>query len=177
MSFSLVTTLYVSLGFMGAKLFGPQVSSQITLSMPHDQIITKIALWATILTPMTKYALEFAPFAIELEENLPSSMKSKVKMIIRGIVGSILLLVILILALSVPYFEHVLSLTGSLVGVGICVIFPCAFYIKVFWGEISRMSLILNVVLIVIGGLLGVVGTISSSKLLARSLKRAHHST
>ncbi|XP_004247988.2 amino acid transporter AVT1H [Solanum lycopersicum] len=176
-SFSLVTTLYVSLGFMGAKLFGPQVSSQITLSMPHDQIITKIALWATILTPMTKYALEFAPFAIELEENLPSSMKSKVKMIIRGIVGSILLLVILILALSVPYFEHVLSLTGSLVGVGICVIFPCAFYIKVFWGEISRMSLILNVVLIVIGGLLGVVGTISSSKLLARSLKRAHHST
>ncbi|XP_015087578.1 amino acid transporter AVT1H [Solanum pennellii] len=176
-SFSLVTTLYISLGFMGAKLFGPQVSSQITLSMPHDQIITKIALWATILTPVTKYALEFAPFAIELEENLPSSMKSKVKMIIRGIVGSILLLVILILALSVPYFEHVLSLTGSLVGVGICVIFPCAFYTKVFWGEISRMSLILNVVLIVIGGLLGVVGTISSSKLLARSLKRAHHST
>ncbi|KAK6781375.1 hypothetical protein RDI58_023559 [Solanum bulbocastanum] len=119
-SFSLVTTLYISLGFMGAKLFGPQVSSQITLSMPHDQIITKIALWATILTPMTKYALEFAPFAIELEENLPSSMKSKVKMMIRGIVGSILLLVILILALCVPYFEHVLSLTGSLVGVGIC---------------------------------------------------------
>ncbi|XP_049370000.1 amino acid transporter AVT1H [Solanum verrucosum] len=176
-SFSLVTTLYISLGFMGAKLFGPQVSSQITLSMPHDQIITKFALWATILTPMTKYALEFAPIAIELEENLPSSMKSKVKMMIRGIVGSILLLVILILALSVPYFEHVLSLTGSLVGVGICVIFPCAFYTKIFWGEISRMSLILNVVLIVIGGLLGVVGTISSSKLLAKSLKRAHDST
>ncbi|MCD7461974.1 Amino acid transporter avt1h [Datura stramonium] len=176
-SFSVVTTLYVSLAFMGAKLFGPQVSSQITLSMPHDQIITKIALWATILTPMTKYALEFAPFAIELEENLPSSMKSKAKMMIRGFVGSILLLVILILALCVPYFEHVLSLTGSLVSVGICLIFPCAFYTKIFWREISKTGLILNVVLIVIGAFLGVAGTISSSKLLVRSLKRAHHST
>ncbi|KAF3613405.1 putative aspartic proteinase-like protein 2-like [Capsicum annuum] len=173
-SFSLVTTLYVSLAFMGAKLFGPQVSSQITLSMPHDKIITKIALWATILTPMTKYALEFAPFAIELEENLPSSMKSKVKMMIRGLVGSILLLVILILALCVPYFEHVLSLTGSLVSVGICLIFPCAFYTKIFWGEISKKGLVLNVVLIIIGVFLGVVGTVSSSKLLVRSLKRAH---
>ncbi|PHU21266.1 Fanconi-associated nuclease 1 -like protein [Capsicum chinense] len=173
-SFSLVTTLYVSLAFMGAKLFGPQVSSQITLSMPHDKIITKIALWATILTPMTKYALEFAPFAIELEENLPSSMKSKVKMMIRGLVGSILLLVILILALCVPYFEHVLSLTGSLVSVGICLIFPCAFYTKIFWCEISKKGLVLNVVLIIIGVFLGVVGTVSSSKLLVRSLKRAH---
>ncbi|KAH0637631.1 hypothetical protein KY289_037546 [Solanum tuberosum] len=48
---------------------------------------------------------------------------------------------------------------------------------QIFWGEISRMSLILNVVLIVVGGLLGVVGTISSSKLLAKSLKRAHDLT
>lgn len=45
--------------------------------MLHDEIILqkslqKIALWATVLTPMTKYALEFAPFAIELEENIAS---------------------------------------------------------------------------------------------------------
>ncbi|XP_060181882.1 amino acid transporter AVT1H [Lycium barbarum] len=176
-SFSLVTTLYVSLAFMGGKLFGPQVSSQITLSMPHDQIITKIALWATVLTPMTKYALEFAPFAMELEEKLPHLMNSKAKMMIRGIVGSILLLIILILALCVPYFEHVLSLTGSLVSVGVCVIFPCAFYTKIFWKEISRRGLVLNVVLVIIGLFLGVSGTISSSKLLVRSLKRAHDST
>lgn len=113
-------------------------------------------------------------FAIELDENFPSSMKSKAKMTIRGIVGSTLLLVILILALCVPYFEHVLSLTGSLVSVGICLIFPCAFYTKIFWGEISKKGLVLNVVLIIIGVFLGVVGTVSSSKLLVRSLKRAH---
>ncbi|KAL2530086.1 Transmembrane amino acid transporter family protein [Forsythia ovata] len=83
-SFSLVTLLYTALAFMGAKLFGPQVNSQITLSMPRNLLVTKIALWATVLTPMTKYALEFAPFAIQLERNLPHSMKSRTKMIIRG---------------------------------------------------------------------------------------------
>ncbi|XP_027162890.1 amino acid transporter AVT1H-like [Coffea eugenioides] len=174
-SFSLVTVLYTSLAFMGAKMFGPEVNSQITLSMPRALILTKIALWATVLTPMTKYALEFAPFAIQLEQNiLPRSMKSRTKMIIRGSVGSILLLVILVLALSVPYFEYVLSLTGSLVSVGICMIFPCAFYIKIFWNQISRPTLILNMILIAFGTLLGASGTISSSRLLLQNLRRAH---
>uniref|UniRef100_A0A5B7BXB9 Putative vacuolar amino acid transporter 1 n=1 Tax=Davidia involucrata TaxID=16924 RepID=A0A5B7BXB9_DAVIN len=173
-SFTLVTMLYTSLAFMGAKLYGPEVSSQITLSMPRSLIVTKIALWATVLTPMTKYALEFAPFAMQLEHSLPKSMKSSTKMVIRGGVGSLLLLAILALALSVPYFEHVLSLTGSLVSMGICIIFPCIFYIKIFWTQISKPILILNVVLIAFGFLLGVSGTISSSKSLVRSLQRGH---
>lgn len=174
-SFASVTALYASLAFMGAKLFGPEVSSQITLSMPRHHFITKIALWATVLTPMTKYALEFAPFAIQLEHSLPNSISSRTKTVVRGAVGSFLLLVILALALSVPYFEHVLSLTGSLVSVSICIVFPCAFYIKLSWPQISRPVLALNVILVAFGFLLGVVGTISSSKLLITSLERARH--
>ncbi|THG09038.1 amino acid transporter AVT1H [Camellia sinensis] len=175
-SFTLVTLLYTALAFMGAKMFGPEVNSQITLSMPRNLIVTKIALWATVLTPMTKYALEFAPFAMHLDHHLSHSMnmKSRTRTIIRGSVGSFLLLVILALALTVPYFEYVLSLTGSLVSVAICIIFPCAFYTKVFWNQISRPLIILNGLLIVLGCLLAVSGTISSSKLLIRDLHRAH---
>ncbi|KAK7359353.1 hypothetical protein VNO77_01308 [Canavalia gladiata] len=168
MSFTLVTALYTTIGLMGGKMFGPDVKSQVTLSMPPKQIITKIALWATVLTPMTKYALGFAPFSIQLEHKLPSSMSSRTKMIIRGSVASFLLLIILALALSVPYFEHVLSLTGSLVSVFICLIFPCAFYIKICWAQISKSLLVLNMSIITFGFLLGVIGTISSSKLLVK---------
>ncbi|CAL0332577.1 unnamed protein product [Lupinus luteus] len=75
-NFTVVTTLYTTMGFMGAKMFGNDVNSQITLSMPPKKLVTKIALWATVLTPMTKYALEFAPFAIQLEHKLPSSNKT-----------------------------------------------------------------------------------------------------
>ncbi|EHA8589274.1 amino acid transporter AVT1H-like [Cocos nucifera] len=173
-SFTVVTGLYTALAFMGAKLFGPTVSSQITLSMPHHLVVTKIALWATVLTPMTKYALEFAPFAIQLEHHLPSSVSSRVRMLVRGSIGSILLLVILALALTIPYFEHVLSLTGSLVSTSISVVFPCAFYLKICWPKVSKPALLLNGVLIVIGALFGVVGTISSFMSLLQSIQRGH---
>ncbi|KAF3457080.1 hypothetical protein FNV43_RR01737 [Rhamnella rubrinervis] len=174
-SFSLVTLLYIVMAFMGAKLFGPQVNPQITLSMPPHLIVTKIALWATVLTQMTKYALEFAPFAIQLEHNiLPNSVSSKTKMIIRASVVSVLLLIILALALSVPYFEHALGLTGSLVSVGICVILPCVFYIKICWGQISKPILILNFFIISLGCFLGAFGTISSCKALIKILRKAH---
>ncbi|KAJ4956278.1 hypothetical protein NE237_013061 [Protea cynaroides] len=173
-TFTLVTILYTSLAFMGAKLFGPGVNSQITLSMPRHLIVTKIALWATVLTPMTKYALEFAPIAIQLEHSLPRSMSSKMKMFIRGSLGSLILIVILVLALLIPYFQHVLSLTGSLVSIGICVIFPCVFYTKICWSHISKPLLVVNVTLIVIGSFFGIIGTISSSKSLLKSIQESH---
>lgn len=171
MSFAVVTGIYTTLGFMGAKMFGKDVKSQITLSMPQEHIVTKIALWATVVAPMTKYALEFTPFAIQLEHALPTSMSVRTKMIIRGCVGSFSLLFILTLALSVPYFEHVLSLTGSLVSVAVCLILPSAFYVKICWGQISKPHLLLNLFLIIFGFVLAVMGTISSSQLLLKSLK------
>lgn len=171
MSFAFVTLLYTSLAFMGAKLFGPEVNSQVTLSMPRGLIFTKVALWATVLTPLTKYALELAPFAIQLEHRFMYSMKSRTKMIIRGTIGSILLLLILVLALTVPFFEYVLGLTGSLVTVAIVLVFPSFFYIKIFWNKISKPVLALNVFLIAVGFLLAVSGTISSLKLLAENFE------
>ncbi|XP_062197002.1 amino acid transporter AVT1H [Phragmites australis] len=173
-SFAVVTALYVALAFVGASLFGPAVNSQITLSMPPRLAVTKVALWATVLTPVTKYALEFAPFAIQLEHYLPSGMGPRARTLVRGGVGSAALLLILTLALSVPYFQYVLSLTGSLVSVAICVIFPCAFYLKIRWGRVSRSTVALNVAMILAGVVLAVVGTISSAKSLVQSIQRGH---
>ncbi|MCL7035658.1 hypothetical protein MKW94_011108 [Papaver nudicaule] len=155
-SFGLVTILYTALGVMGAKLFGPNVSSQVTLSMPEHLIFTKIALWATVLTPMTKYAFELLPIASQIEHKLHPSMNSKARMFIRGAVGSLLLIFVLVLALTVPYFERVLSLTGSLVSTGVAIIFPCAFYIKIFWSELSKPVLVLNFIFIAVGVFFGV---------------------
>ncbi|KAL5991052.1 hypothetical protein ACLOJK_011958 [Asimina triloba] len=173
-SFTLVTALYTALAFMGAKLFGPQVNSQFTLSMPCHLLVTKIALWATVLTPMTKYALEFAPIAMQLQQKLPPTLTSNTKFIIRGCFGSLALLLILVLALSLPYFQHVLALTGSLVSIAISVILPCAFHMKICWQQLSKPTVFLDVVLVALGCLLGLSGTISSSKSLIKSLARGH---
>ncbi|KAI3946610.1 hypothetical protein MKX01_014468 [Papaver californicum] len=163
-SFGLVTILYTALGFMGAKLFGPEVSSQVTLSMPEHLIFTKFALWATVLTPMTKYAFELLPIASQIEHKLHPSMNSKARMFIRGALGSLLLILVLVLALTVPYFERILILTGSLVSTGVAIVFPCAFYIKIFWSELSKPILVLNFIFIAVGVFFGVLGTVSSTK-------------
>ncbi|XP_044983524.1 amino acid transporter AVT1H [Hordeum vulgare subsp. vulgare] len=173
-SFSMVVVLYTALAFVGASLFGPGVSSQVTLSMPPGLVVTKVALWATVLTPVTKYALEFAPFAIQLEHHLPATMGPRARIIIRGSIGSAGLLIILALALSVPYFQYVLSLTGSLISVAISVIFPCAFYLKIRWGRLSRQVVVLNAAMIAVGFVLAVVGTASSAKLLVKSIQNGH---
>ncbi|KAI3946614.1 hypothetical protein MKX01_014472 [Papaver californicum] len=169
-SFGLVTIFYTALGFMGAKLFGSGVSSQITLSMPRHLIITKIALWAVVLTPLTKYAFELVPLASAVERKLPSSMSLKMKMFFRGTVGSLLLIFVLVLALTVPYFEDVLGLTGSLVSISVSIIYPCAFYIKIFRHRLSKLTLAFNGVLITFGLFLGIMGTVSSSKSLVQNI-------
>ncbi|RZC47424.1 hypothetical protein C5167_040370 [Papaver somniferum] len=163
-SFTIVTIFYGTIALVGAKLFGPDVKLQITLNMPKHLIITKIALWATVLAPLTKYAFAIVPAASLYDRKLPSSMSSKARLVIRGAIGSMLLMFVLILALAVPYFEQVLGLTGSLVSISLSIIFPCAFYAKMFWSQISYPSLVLNVILIVLSSILGVLGTISSSK-------------
>uniref|UniRef100_A0A0E0MET8 Amino acid transporter transmembrane domain-containing protein n=1 Tax=Oryza punctata TaxID=4537 RepID=A0A0E0MET8_ORYPU len=173
-SFAVVTALYTALAFVGASMFGPSVSSQITLSMPPGLAVTRIALWATVLTPVTKYALEFAPFAIQLEHHLPATMSPRARTLVRGCVGSAALLLILALALSVPYFQYVLSLTGSLVSVAISIIFPCAFYLKIRWGRVSRSAVALNAAMIAGGVVLAVVGTASSATSLVQSIQRGH---
>lgn len=170
MSFGIVVVIYTSLAFMGAKMFGPEVSSQVTLSMPKNLIFTKIALWATALTPMTKYVFVIGPLASEVERKLPSSMSLKIRMFIRGIAGSLFLIFVLILALVVPYFERVLGLTGSLVSVAISFVLPLSFYIKIFWSQITKRSLVLHLIIITICSILGIFGTISTIKSLIETL-------
>ncbi|XP_026440712.1 amino acid transporter AVT1H-like [Papaver somniferum] len=164
-SFTIVTFFYTTMAFMGAKLFGSELNSQVTLNMPRHIFVTKIALWATVIAPITKYAFALVPLASQLyDQRLPSSVSANKRLFIRGFVGSLLLIIVLILALTVPYFEQVLGLTGSLVSIGVSVIFPCGFYTKMFWSQISRHRLLVNASLMVLALVLGVLGTISSSK-------------
>ncbi|CAA7057557.1 unnamed protein product [Microthlaspi erraticum] len=77
--------------------------------------------------------------------------------------------VILALALTVPFFGYILSLTGSLVSVTIAVILPSAFYLKICWDEMSKFKRVAN-----LGCLLGVLGSFDSSKSLVKELVRVH---
>ncbi|MCL7027904.1 hypothetical protein MKW94_021039 [Papaver nudicaule] len=163
LSFGAVATLYTFLAFLGAKMFGSGVSSQITLSMPKHLVFTKVALWAVVIIPMTKYVFFTVPMASEVERHLPAKMSLWKRTVIRGAAGSSFLMVVLVLAITIPFFETVLSLTGSLVSIFVSVILPIAFYLRIFRQTIPLASLVIHMIIIVICLVIGIIGTISNT--------------
>ncbi|KAI3938543.1 hypothetical protein MKX01_030836 [Papaver californicum] len=143
LSFGAVSALYTVLAFLKAKMFGPEVSSQVTLSMPKHLVCTQI-------TPMTKYVSFRVPMASEVERHLPAKMPSWKRTVIRGAAGSLFLLIFLVLAITIPMFKTVLGLTGSLVSIFVFVILPIAFYLRIFRKTIPLASLVIHLIIIVI---------------------------
>ncbi|KAH7439313.1 hypothetical protein KP509_04G055400 [Ceratopteris richardii] len=82
-------------------MFGRATASQITLSMPSRR---KIVLWATVLTPLLKFALILSP--LSEAKDLPFWPLA---------------------FWPLPYFNYVVALIGSLVVISICLILP-SFY-------------------------------------------------
>ncbi|KAI3971081.1 hypothetical protein MKW92_028054 [Papaver armeniacum] len=167
LSFGTVATLYTFLAFLGAKMFGPGVASQFTLSMPKHLVFTQIALWAAVIVPMTKYVFLTVPMASEVERHLPAKMPLRRRTVIRGAAGSLLLIIVLVLAIAIPFFETVLSLTGSFVCIFVSAILPIAFYLKIFRKKIPLPSFVIHLIIIVICFVVGIMGTIYNIRSIA----------
>ncbi|PKA54993.1 Lysine histidine transporter-like 4 [Apostasia shenzhenica] len=54
-SFAICTILFAGVAAMGFVLFGESTKSQFTLNMPQELLASKIAVWTTVVNPITKY--------------------------------------------------------------------------------------------------------------------------
>ncbi|KAL8159256.1 hypothetical protein V2J09_000793 [Rumex salicifolius] len=107
--FVLSTSVYLSVGVLGFLLFGEDTDSQITLNLPDDAAVSKLALW--VITPLFKYPLLLNPLASCLEELLPSGQSNDYGFVIP--LRTTLVVSSVCVAFLVPFFGLVMALAGS----------------------------------------------------------------
>ncbi|CAL9092640.1 unnamed protein product [Musa textilis] len=159
-SFVICTVMYAAVAVMGYTMNGESTLSQFTLNMPQNLLASKVAVWTTVVNPITKYALTLTPLALSLEELLPANSSNSHLYAI--MIRTTLVLSTLIVALSVPFFGLVMALIGSLLTMLVTLILPCACFLSIVWGRVTKTQGLLCIFIIAIGAVSSILGTTTS---------------
>ncbi|KAE9589706.1 hypothetical protein Lal_00021581 [Lupinus albus] len=126
--FVLSTAGYASMAIIGYLMFGTEVESQITLNLPLNRISSQIAIYTTLVNPISKYALMVTPITNAIKGLLPQQYK---KRFISILIGTTLVISTIIVALTVPFFAYLTSLVGAFLSITASIILPCSCYLKI----------------------------------------------
>ncbi|KAH0452554.1 hypothetical protein IEQ34_019853 [Dendrobium chrysotoxum] len=159
-AFTICTLHYVLMGIIGYLMFGGATKSIITLNLPTNKMSSKIVTWTVIAIPVVKYALAIMPVINSLEEHCKITKRISSIMLRTSLVLSTA-----IIAIAVPFFAYVISLTGSLITCAATIFLPCLCYMKIFkssmkWG----VEMLLIICIIVAGAIVAISGTYVSMK-------------
>ncbi|KAL2333002.1 hypothetical protein Fmac_014215 [Flemingia macrophylla] len=158
--FSICTLGYAAAGVFGYLMFGQEVESQVTLNLPTNKFSSHVAIFTTLVNPITKYALMITPVI--------NAIKRKVswhhnKRFTHMLVSTTVLISSLIVALAIPLFGYLMSLIGALLSVSASILVPSVCYLKIS-GAYKRFGseMIINYSIIVMGVAIAIVGTYTS---------------
>ncbi|XP_052187658.1 amino acid transporter AVT1I-like [Diospyros lotus] len=126
--FLVSTIIYGSMVVIGYLMYGQDLMSQVTLNLPVNNLSPKIAIYTTLINPITKYALIVSPIATSLEERLLLQNSRLISLLLRtGLVISNVEV-----ALTVPFSGYVMSFIGPFFIVSLNILFPCLCYLKIY---------------------------------------------
>lgn len=145
---------------LGYSMFGSNVQSQITLSLPIDKLSSKVAIYTTLVNPVAKYALMVTPIVNATKSWFPCQYNKRIYGLL---ISTSLVISTVIVALVVPFFANLMSLVGAFLSVMGSIILPCLCYLKIS-GTYHRLGLEMVVLwgMILMGVAVGIVGTYAS---------------
>ncbi|GJP45195.1 hypothetical protein CLOM_g4615 [Closterium sp. NIES-68] len=199
--FCLCTCIYGGIAILGYSMYGDATAAQITLNLPPSLIPSRVVLWTTIISPITKFAITITPVAVAIESFLssfldkwsPPSLASCTPYCMTqfthracnctphplswvtkcGVSGKTaaslairtLLVVLAALAgLLLPFFALMMTLIGSVLSISISLLLPTACHLSIKWRQLSRVSVVCHVAILVGGTATAVMGTVYAVK-------------
>ncbi|KAL6324929.1 hypothetical protein AAG906_019837 [Vitis piasezkii] len=158
--FIFCTITYAAMAILGYLMFGSNVQSQITLNLPIEKLSSRIAIYTTLVNPISKYALMVTPIVDATENWLPYYYKKRpFSLIIR----TTLVFSTIIVALTVPFFGSLMSLVGAFLSVTASILLPCLCYLKIS-GIYHKfgVELVIIIGVVLMGISAGIMGTYTS---------------
>ncbi|KAJ9683688.1 hypothetical protein PVL29_019315 [Vitis rotundifolia] len=158
--FIFCTIAYAAMAVLGYLMFGSEVQSQLTLNLPIEKLSSRVAIYTTLVNPISKYALMVAPIVNATENWFPNYCNRRsFGLLIR----TALVVSTIVVALTVPFFGSLMSLVGAFSTVMGSILLPCLCYLKIS-GNYRKFGIELVIIIgvMLMGILAGVMGTYTS---------------
>ena len=154
------TITYTSMATLGCLMFGSKVQSQITLNLPIDKLSSRVAVYTTLISPLSKYALMVRPILDATENWFPCDYS---KSPLRFVMKTSLVISTIVAALALPFFGYLMSIVGACLSVTASILLPCLCYLKIS-GTYRRFGFELVIIggIMLMGILVAVLGTYTS---------------
>eukprot|EP00257_Ricinus_communis_P018160 XP_015576790.1 amino acid transporter AVT1I [Ricinus communis] len=159
--FIISTITYALMAVLGYLMYGEYLKSQVTLNLPIRKVSAKIAIYTTLINPLTKYAVVTAPIANAIEDTFRLNSTKPLSILIR----TAIMISVLAVALTIPFFGYMMAFIGAFLSISVSMLLPCLCYLR-----INKAARIFGFELVVIAGILifglfvGLAGTYTSLK-------------
>ena len=169
LAYVIVILIKVSFSVFGFLSFGSKSDQVILNNLPAGPFRMSIS-FLFVLFCILSYALPLYPvFNLLQKSEVIDNVSSKIPVLCPFLIRLAVVLSTILVAILVPKFALVVSLTGSILSSFFIYIFPCAVHLKLKFRQLKTLELCLDVLLLLIGSAVFIFGVIFSGKALIMS--------